>query len=138
MSDIQIITTSVHGSGYNDGTKFGIKGIFSWDSEDPLVVSAAFPVSDEETKVWVLSRDLMRQALSEGASGFEGADVTMRSTGLSLILNLSSPDGVAALTFPKSTLSAFIDKTYAITPEHWEWEAYQAPIDQLISDILEG
>jgi hypothetical protein len=138
MSDIQIITTSVHGSGYNDGVKFDVKGIFSWDSEDPLVVSAGFPVSDEETKVWTLSRDLMRQALSEGSSGFKGADVTMRTTAVSLILNLSSPEGTAALIFPKSTLSAFIDKTYAITPEDEEWKAYQTPIDQLISDILEG
>lgn len=101
-----------------------VNSVADYVAEDPLAVSVTFSPGEGEDSTWILGRDLLLEALSgeEGRSVGEG-DVKCILMGERLFLQLSSPDGHATLSAPRSEMDNFIKLTLATVPQGQEFSA---------------
>lgn len=110
----------------------------------PIALTMCFtsgsPDEDEEVNVWLISRELLREALRSGRAGV--ADVIIKCEDPDDYVNprvyvrLSSHDGVGVVIFTRRELEDFLNVTYSLVPEHDEMSYVH--MDKAIGKLLEG
>ncbi|MGW7426166.1 SsgA family sporulation/cell division regulator [Streptomyces sp. NPDC054813] len=95
-----------------------IRAALQYDADDPYAVRAVFHTPDQSGTVeWLLSRDMLAQALSEHTGH---GDVHMWPTGRSgrdvVSMVLRSPAGSALLEFPAQGVESFLRETWSVVP----------------------
>ncbi|WP_405886235.1 SsgA family sporulation/cell division regulator (plasmid) [Streptomyces sp. NBC_01384] len=95
-----------------------IRAALQYDADDPYAVRAVFHTPDQSGTVeWLLSRDMLAQALSEHTGH---GDVHMWPTGGSgrdvVSMALRSPAGSALLEFPAQGVESFLRETWSVVP----------------------
>lgn len=108
-----------------------------YDERDPLAFSMTFCAGDEETNPWIVSRDLLAEAMACDTPTGQG-DVRFRRDPLSghLVVCIKSPSGHADMWFPLQSVAEFLTET---EDEAAEAVKGLAPaVDELIREILGG
>jgi hypothetical protein len=106
-----------------------------YSAEDPYAIRMAFHVGTDEPVEWIFARDLLAVGL-EGPAGEGDVQVWPADEHGLEVLNiaLSSPFGEAHFEAPRSTTSAFLNRTYeVIAPGH---EADFIDVDGELDDLL--
>jgi hypothetical protein len=98
-------------------TLFGMKALWvdlTYDTRDPYAVRFA-PRRSSNAKPWLFSRELLSQGLFTRAG--EG-DVRLKPSTdtVSVVIELSSPEGFAALETCTAEIATFLERTYAVVP----------------------
>jgi L-aminopeptidase/D-esterase-like protein len=93
-----------------------IRAALRYDADDPYTVRAVFHTLDQSGTVeWLLSRDMLAQALSEHTGH---ADVHMWPTGGpgrgAVSMALRSPAGSALLELPAQDVESFLRETWSV------------------------
>lgn len=86
-----------------------------FDPEDPAAVEFTFENQDGTTAVWLFARDLLKEALEDGQSGF--CDVLFQVIGDDIKMGLISPDGKGYVLFSQEIMSEFVELIYEEVPD---------------------
>jgi Streptomyces sporulation and cell division protein, SsgA len=86
-----------------------------YSADDPYAIRMAFHVGTDEPVEWIFARDLLAVGL-EGPAGEGDVHVWPESEDGRELLNiaLSSPFGEAHFEAPRSSLAAFLSRTYEV------------------------
>ncbi|WP_169812905.1 SsgA family sporulation/cell division regulator [Amycolatopsis regifaucium] len=84
-----------------------------YSTAEPFAVTLTFPTEPVEAE-WVLSRELLNEALNTGTAGI--GDVRITARGDLVVLALSTPDGKGVAIFRRDALAAFVSLTYLMVP----------------------
>lgn len=87
------------------------------------------------TNPWAFSRDLLRRA-AVGRRRAGIADVQWSARGRRLVLDLTSPDGEATLTIPRTEVVAFLRESYTVVPRGAESD--HLGLDAALARLLEA
>lgn len=105
----------------------------TYDEADPLALSMTFTAQGEATNPWMVSRDLLAEAMACDTPTGHG-DVRFRRDPLSghLMVCIKSPDGHADIKFPLQQVEEFLEMS--------EDEAAEAVIllPDLVDDAIRG
>ncbi|MFD9513917.1 SsgA family sporulation/cell division regulator [Streptomyces mirabilis] len=109
-----------------------------YEADDPYAVRALFHTLDQSGTVeWLLSRDMLAQALSERTGH---ADVHMWPTNDSgrdvVHIVLTSPAGSALLEFPAQGVESFLRETWSAVPPGTESTRFD--LDAELAQLLAG
>lgn len=98
-----------------------------WQADCPFALLVRWTPTDP---AWVVSRDLIALGLHE-PTGM--GDVRVVPDGYQVHIGLSSPSGVARLTFPRIRVTTYIETTERMVPPHHEhrWFDIDAEIARL-------
>jgi hypothetical protein len=117
-----------------NGERVSIRAVLRYDPADPMAITLAMWVGDDQVVDWTFARQL----LADGAHGPVGAgDVRVRPSSHAgrrvLDLSLSSPAGHADLELPAARVATFVRQTYAAVPAATEadlidWDAELGPL----------
>ncbi|WP_405889422.1 SsgA family sporulation/cell division regulator (plasmid) [Streptomyces sp. NBC_01136] len=113
-----------------------IRAALQYDADDPYAVRAVFHTPDQSGTVeWLLSRDMLAQALSEHTGH---GDVHMWPTGGSgrdvVSMVLRSPAGSALLEFPAQGVESFLRETWSVVPPGTE--SSRLDLDAKLAQLL--
>lgn len=113
-----------------------IPAALQYDADDPYAVRAVFhPPAQSGTVEWLLSRDLLAQALSEHTGH---GDVRMWPTSDSgrdaVRMALSTPAGSALLEFPAQDVESFLHETRTAVPPGTESSRFD--LDTELAQLL--
>lgn len=108
---------------------------FDYAAHEPFSVRASFITVDGAIE-WVLSRDLLAQALTEPA-GDGDVSAWVEGTGSTAVfcLQLTSPNGQALLETDASLIQDFLDRSYLTVPAGAE--SNMLNMDSLIAQLLD-
>lgn len=109
-------------------TLFGTETLWvdlAYDTRDPYAIQFT-PRRGAHSTPWMFGRELLRQGLFGGdIDGAGEGDVRLRpgADAASVVVELSSPDGFAALETSTAELAAFLERTYSTVPsgEEHNW-----------------
>lgn len=115
-----------------------IRTELGYEANDPYAVRALFHTLDQSGTVeWLLSRDMLAQALSEHTGH---ADVYMWPTsdpGHDVVhIALTSPAGSARLEFPAQGVESFLRETWSAVPPGTESSRFD--LDAELAQLLGG
>lgn len=100
-----------------------------FDAADALVVRAVFARDGIEVE-WTVSRDVLRSGL-ERHSGSGDVIVWPVRNGRTILIQLSSPDGLAVLQLPARKIAQFLSKTEVLVPYGSETVDIDAALAQI-------
>lgn len=107
-------------------TLFGMEALWvglAYDTRDPYAIHFT-PRRGTQSPRWMFSRDLLDQGLFTETGAGEG-DVRLRpgADSATVVVELNSPDGFAALETSTAELVTFLERTYTAIPpgeeHHW-------------------
>ncbi len=120
----------------DNGTSVPMPCTLCYTLQDPFAVSASFR-SSEGSVTWVFGRELLkagtRTSAGEGDIRISPRHAASRSM---LHLELSSPSGQAIMEGPLASVTDFLDATYELLPEGYEWQYLN--FDTALAELLNG
>lgn len=119
-------------------TLFGMEALWvdlAYDTRDPYAIQFT-PRRGTNSTPWMFSRELLVQGLFAGAeTGAGEGDVRLRpgADGATIVVELSSPDGFAALETSTAELVTFLERTYTAIPsgEEHNWIDFERELARL-------
>lgn len=106
-----------------------------YSANDPYAIRMAFQVGTDEPVEWIFARDLLAVGM-EGPAGHGDVQVWPADSGGHELLNiaLSSPCGEALFEARRSSLAAFLSRTYeVVAPGH---ESEYVDVDSGLDELL--
>lgn len=126
-----------HVSNFEMGMNFTVPVRWAFRRSDPFAVSMTAHDGVSEIE-WIFSREILSVALSEVETDpvTGSGDVMMSADATDVVLYLSSPEGRAALIFPREEMESFLTDSYTIIPAQGEGDALATDLDEFLADVL--
>lgn len=115
-----------------------IRAELGYEADDPYAVRALFHTLDQSGTVeWLLSRDMLAQALSEHTGHGDVHMWPASDSGRDVVsIVLTSPAGSALLEFPAQGVESFLRETWSAVPPGTESSRFD--LDAELAQLLAG